>query len=119
MLAMAVLVLGSTVYYVFGLADSGITWTDGQAAYGVPGAGDPSSLPPGLSNVVGMVLLLAFFFGPLLMVPIVFGAAWQLRSSWQRRSSVDIPAVATLIVSSALVVLLVYWGDELWVWALD
>lgn len=119
MLAVALLVLGSTVFFITGLAGSGITWTDGQASYGVPGGDVSRFLPPGLAHVVAVVMLLAFLFSPVLMVPIVIGAAVQLRSSWRSRSSRDTAAIATLVVASAFVVLLAFWGDELWVWILD
>ena len=123
MLAVALVVLGSTISYAVRLADAGVTWTDGPAAYGAQVDDIAWPLPPALVHAVEVVMLVAFLFGPVLMAPIVFGAALRLRSSRRRgwsddRAAIAI-AVATLVSAVALVVLVAAWGDELWVWALD
>ncbi|WP_086515689.1 hypothetical protein [Clavibacter michiganensis] len=119
LLAAAVLVLGSNVFHVVGLAASGVTSTDGEAAYGVRGGDVSTFLPPGLSHVVGGTTVMAVIFGPLVMVPVAVVAARLLWISGRRRASVDVSAAGAVLAVVALVVLLVFWGDELWVWALD
>ncbi|RIJ50971.1 hypothetical protein DZG00_10690 [Clavibacter lycopersici] len=116
--AVAVVVLGGNVFHVLGLTASGITWTDGEAAYGVQGGDASAFLPPVLAHLVGGATVLAVLFGPLVMAPITVIAAWLLWSSWRRRAW-DLSASGTVLVAAALVVLLAYWGDELWVWILD
>jgi hypothetical protein len=116
--AAAVLVLGGDVFHVIGLAASGVTWTDGEAAYGARGGDASAFLPPGLSHLVGGATVLAVLFGPLVAAPMAVIAAWLLWDSWRRRAW-DVAASGTVLVAAALVVLLAYWGDELWVWILD
>lgn len=113
------LVLGSDVFHVIGLAASGVSWTSGEAAYGVRGGDVSAFLPPGLAHVVAGVTVMAVLFGPLVVAPIAVIAAWLPWSSWRRRSSLDVPAAAAMVVVAAVVVLLAFWGDELSVWILD
>jgi hypothetical protein len=119
MLALAVLVLGGNVFHVIGLAASGVSWTSGELAFGVQGGDASSFLPPGLSHLVEGVTVMAVLLSPLLVVPMGVVAAWLLWSKWMHRSAVDTFAIGALMAVGALVVLLAYWGDELWVWILD
>jgi hypothetical protein len=81
LLSAAVLVLGSDVFHVIGLAASGVSWTSGEAAYGVRGGDVSAFLPPGLAHVVAGVTVMAVLFGPLVVAPIAVIAAWLLWSS--------------------------------------
>ncbi|MBM7388308.1 hypothetical protein JOE37_001302 [Clavibacter michiganensis] len=117
--ALAVVVLGSHVFYVIGLAASGVTSTDGKLAYGVPGGDVASFLPPGLSDLFAFVSLWAVLLGPFHLATIIVVAAWLAWSSWWRRSIVDAFAIGALVAAGALIVLLAFWGDELMVWIWD
>ncbi|MFT2706157.1 hypothetical protein [Clavibacter zhangzhiyongii] len=118
-LVLAVVVLASNVFYVIGLAASGVTSTDGQAAYGVRGGDVASFLPPGLSDVIAFVSLWAVLLGPLHLATLIVVAAWLAWRSWRRRSVVDACAIGALVAAGALIVLLAFWGDELMVWIWD
>lgn len=116
--AMTSLVLVSHVFFVVSLARAGVTWRDGDAAYGVD-AGDVSGLPPGLAHAVAAGLLLAALLGPLLVLAATGVAALSVGRSVETRTAPQVSAVVVLVAAAALLALQVTWGDELWVWMLD
>lgn len=111
-------VLASHAFLVVSLAHAGVTWRDGDAAYGVD-AGDISGLPPGLAHAVAAALLLAALFGLPPVLPATGVAALSVGRSAETRTAPLASAVVVLIAAAALLALQVTWGDELWVWMLD
>jgi len=118
-LAVTLVVLGSHIFFVVGLVDSGVTWRDGPRAYGVAGGDLPADLPEWIARLSGLVMVLAVLLGPLLVLVGLGAAVDSVWTSWRQRCRVDVLAASTVVLALALLVLLVTWGDELWVWMLD
>ena len=91
--AVAVVVLASHVVFVLGLVRSGVTWTDGGAAYGVPSTDLVDALPPGIAHLVGLVTVFSVLLGPLVLLSAVAVAGTALARSRRRRSGLSASAV--------------------------
>ncbi|WP_299038951.1 hypothetical protein [uncultured Pseudokineococcus sp.] len=118
-LVVTLVVLGSHAFFVLGLMDAGVTWTDGEGAYGVAGRDLPDALPQGVAHVLMVVMVLAVPFGPFAVLASAAAALASLRASRGARDAVDALAVSTVVLALMLLVLLITWGDELWIWILD
>ncbi|MGQ7296610.1 hypothetical protein [Quadrisphaera sp. KR29] len=121
LLATTLVVLAAHADLVAGLARAGVGWTDGDLAYGVTTDTLVEPQASGLARALGAVEVLAVLVGPLVVLGAALHAASGLR--WARHQPLPrwelATCLTTLVAASALLVLLLAWGQELWVWLLD
>lgn len=121
LLAVTLAVLVAHLDLVAGLARAGVGWTDGDLAHGVTTDTLVEPQSSGLARALGAVEVLAVLVGPLVVLAAALHAGSRLW--WSRRQQLRrwglATCLTTLVAASALLVLLLAWGQELWVWILD
>ncbi len=112
--------LASCLFFAAELASAGVTWRgDPDEAYGLEVGGLPAALPRWVSVPVGFVMVLSTLSAPLLALVCLPGSLVVARTEREHARRTGPVTVVIIVLSAALAVLVLAWGDELLVWVLD